>query len=228
MLSRLIPIKYPFVAPKRSLSFSGASHLELSPGFILGSTSFTIEFWFFLTLSTSTANSAFLGTINSAGIRIVTNGDTIRFISDAVGGPDDFTLLNSESSPITLDSLIGVWAHCAISRRSMGSQNSWNLWLNGIQSGVQSKSTKNFSGATNYVGYDNSNQIFMHGSIANMRIVTGTYIYDPQGGNITVPSLPLQKISGTQYLATTQPNMIDSAGVQQITNYGVGVTEYYP
>jgi len=228
MVSRLIPVKYPFVYPNRGLSFSGASHLELSPGFILGSLSFTIEFWFFITLSTSTANSAFIGTTNSTGIRMVTNGDTIRFTSPSVGGPDDFTLYDNQLTPITIDSLIGVWAHCAISRRPMGSQNSWNLWLNGIQSGVQFKSTKNFTGATNYIGFDNVDQIFMHGSIANLRVVTGTYLYDPQGGNITVPSLPLQKISGTQYLATVQPNTIDSAGVQQVTNYGVGVTEYYP
>jgi hypothetical protein len=56
--------------------------------------------------------------------------------------------------------------------------------------------------------------------MTNMRVVVGSYVYDPQYAYCTVPIGPLTAITNTKYLMLGAVATTDSSGVDTVTNTG--------
>ena len=58
------------------------------------------------------------------------------------------------------------------------------------------------------------------GYMTNLRVVTGSNVYDPTLTSIAVPSVPLTAVTNTKYLMLGGSATVDSAGVQTVTVHG--------
>ena len=187
------------------LSVADNSSLEL------GSSDFTIEAYFYLTVST-TASSIIAKRASGSvfgGYHLDINSGQLRFLADNdTGSP---WALNMTSGTV----LLNTWNHAAITR----SGTSWKLWLNGTEiSSATSSITVNDDTTSVGVGaIANGDQPFT-GYISNVRIVKGTALYT---ANFTPPTAPLTAVSGTSLLLNcTNAGIIDNSGKNDIETVG--------
>jgi hypothetical protein len=173
------------------LSFTGTNILPT------GTENFTVEFWFYQTkafadsnqanyISTASTNNAFQLWIN------VTGGGIIRLSGYAVTVVIDYSY-----STIALN----TWHHFAVSRNG----NNFAMFLDGNRVATATNTLSFAAPGTSYIGSGSYG-----GYISNMRVVRGSYIYDPASTTISVPTQPLTPVDGTSLLALTGPTLTDA------------------
>jgi len=196
-----------------SLSFPGGvtstRMLDLTTGFTLGGGSYTVEGWF--QLPDFSNQYALFGAHSSAGDGtgmmnlIVSNSTTI--FSDKNGGGGSFSYTVPTMSANT-------WYHYALTRNGTTEA----LFINGARCGATQTNALNYTAATKRIGMSYVRS--WPGLMTNMRVVVGSYVYDPQYSYCTVPIGPLTAITNTKYLMLGAVATTDSSGVDTVTNTG--------
>jgi Concanavalin A-like lectin/glucanases superfamily len=163
-----------------SISLNGSTdYVNFNPGFVVGTSAYTFECWFYLNNTTfSTYYTLFGNSVgSSAALNIRLNSTTVVQIDSLLVSNSQFTL------PFTLAA--GQWYHIAITRDS---NNLTNVWLNGVSSttGFTTVST-NYTGNTNTIGVNNDSGLkaYFPGYIDELRITKG---YARYTANFTPPT----------------------------------------
>jgi len=198
-----------------SLSFPGGStgtnYLGLSPGFTIGSGSYTIEGWFQLPNFTSAYGLCGATALNGYSLFVVSS---TAFSNDKYGGGGAFSYTVPTMSANT-------WYYFAIARSS----TTETLWLGTTAGGTATRSTTNTQ--TNALNYSVATpQVGSYygqcwpGYMTNIRVVVGTAIYNPSSTTITIPNAPLTSVAGTQYLMLGASTTTDSSSYNTVTVTG--------
>jgi len=216
-----------------SALFNGSSQYLTTTASSMSSQDFTMECWFYLTSNLTYATSStpvYFGMLASGigsgnGFLYWTIQGSTGSIPDTIffgpGGPAA-AYPTAYATGLTIS--INTWHHVAISR--VGS--TFAIWLDGVKLSLTTSGT--MSGAyiaqtliigatpssTGYIGY-------FPGYISNFRIVRGNAVYDPTGGNITVPTSPLTAVANT-YLLTCQSSAFRDNSTNGFTVTATGAT----
>jgi hypothetical protein len=184
-----------------SAYFNGSSNLDYAPGVAFGTGNYTIDFWF---------NSGNISTRRRPISTAASSGLDIQIINSTQIGVG---LLNVSTQVFTVPTMsVDTWYHVAIVR---GAANATTVFLNGTRSTTGAVTmTQNYSGVTSKVGGSNTagqaTERFI-GYLSNVRLVTGTALFDPTASTITVPTEPTTAVAGTQLLLNfTNGGVIDS------------------
>ena len=199
-----------------SVQFNGTSQYLSTNTNTSTATVFTFECFFYLTsYLKSTGAGGYLGILYSGTntstpwLRLSGTVSSITGIYHSwigSGGPPDIGWSG-------LNLQLNQWYHIAISRNA----SNWSMWLNGIK---QTRTLNTNPGTTyaagplrigvnlNNAGYAG----YFPGYISNLRIVTGNNVYDPAGGDITVPISNLASVTGTVLLTCQSSTFIDNSG----------------
>jgi len=178
------------------LSLADNSALQLSTG------DFTIEGWFYISGSTSTAyNLISKGTASTGWSLNTTTGARIQF---------SYTASNLTGATTTL--VQGAWYHIAVVR-SGSSAGNLKIYINGVQEVASAGAvTDNFNQTSvMYVSASRTATVPLNGYSSNIRIVKGTAVYTAA---FTPPTTPLTAITNTSLLTNFTNAGIYDAAVQ--------------
>jgi hypothetical protein len=206
--------------------------LIMSPGVTFGDAQFTIDFWMY-----PTSRGSFDGDY-SEGAGILgcgftnTNAITLFFYHWTEitlrheGTPFATNWTLNGGNPITLNQ----WHHIAITRVNTLDEFdnpviTLTAWYDGTRVGDPRQqdpySDYNATDPTIYVGFNAADRTYdMSGNLSDLRIVIGTAVYDNTQTTITVPTAPLENVTGTQvllHMASSETWLTDTAGVQTVT-----------
>ena len=195
-----------------------------TPG--LTSENFTIECWFNLSgLTFAYPGGSYGATILNAA-NLAVNGGVWVYIAGSLNTPTSIALTSSGSTvgpqavASGLSIALNVWHHLAISR----SGSNLAIWLDGtkLTLSLNNIATSSYVALPFSIGrctHSTAYAMYTNGSISNLRLVKGTPVYDPTGGNITVPRSPLTAVSGTYLLTCQNQTIVDnSTNAFPITN----------
>ena len=195
-----------------SIKFNGSDqYLSLSDPPTYGTDAFTIDGWF--RLKDAPSNLApILGSEGNGDLSVLIQSDLTTVSIDAYG---------DHATNFTVPTIaIGVWHHLAVVRNSSGDLT---VFLDGQRSsdGHQSENFS-FSTSSNVGEFQNYN--FLSGFLANLRIVTGSALYDPTQTTITVPTSLTTAVTNTKLLlnAVNSSSLLTDGSATQtsITNNG--------
>jgi hypothetical protein len=205
---------YPsgFTAPAASpgaILLNGTTDYLAAPGnalFAFGTGDFTVEGWFFITVS---ANQGLwdtrLSTTSTTGIAVYLNAtsNTLRIIFN-----------NATLFTTTQAVLPNQWNHIAVVR----SAGTVTVYLNGaaMTGGSATASTPSITDTNMWVGKMQDASYFYNGYVSNFRVVKGTAVYT---GAFAPPSNFVTQTGGT-YTSTTNVNTsIPSANTSLLLNF---------
>ena len=181
--------------------------------------SFTLEGWFYcerLMNNTMVFGNSWGGIIMSGRPHQTDNGQHFGSISLASNGtqatgPYRLQYHINGTNEFVSDYIIpqSTWTHFAITRKGT---TEWDMWINGKKEGrvggtiqswtgshststIQAYSDRPVIGGWGYGGRMQVSSFF--GNISNLRLVKDNYLYDNANDTYTIPSFPLQVISGT-------------------------------
>jgi len=202
-----------------SAFFNGTSQFLATnaPGFT--SSNFTIECWFYLTsnLTFLSPDNAYTATIVGSNV----NTGMILYVGAPAGAGSTPTAIvltglgAGHTGPVAsvtgMTIPIKTWHHVAVSR----SGSTFAMWFNGVkQTFTTLTNTGNaFAAGTLAIGYNAENASYRYwfpGYISNLRIVLDNPVYDPTGGDITVPTAPLVVTNRTYLLACQSSLHVDN------------------
>ena len=207
-----------------SLAFNGGSngsgsYLSLSPGFTMGSGAYTIEGWIYLPNFTSPYG--ILGnftTPNGPMSLFIANSTTFQTDSYGGGGSRTYTVPTMSAN---------TWYYFALTRN--GSSQS-TVFFGSTPGGTANRSSTGVvADAINYnSGGGNILNIGTYygqnwpagGYMTNLRVVTGSNVYEPNSTSITVPDAALTAVTNTKYLMLGAAVTTDTAGAQTVTTHG--------
>jgi hypothetical protein len=173
-----------------------------------GTSSLTIEGWFYLT-SASSEKQLFRN-----GLTWPTNVWTLVYnhsfaankLCVIASNYSQSTYLIASANSLTLN----TWNHIAVVRNV----NSWQIYINGVADGSSATWSGSVDGGSSSalfgVGGDSTvtSGLTWIGNISNFRAVNGTAVYT---SNFTPSTSPLTAISGTQLLTCQSPTFIDNS-----------------
>ena len=211
-----------------SIQLASATNLRFSPGITVGTNAFTIETW--LKTDSNLNPGDIIGNSGSAGLSFILDSATEVHIDGYFVNAYHYVL------PVTLQP--NTWYHIAIARDASLNES---VWVNGVRStsayvtngspngtGVITDPI-NYSGLAIAINYADCGHCVPGSSkfdgerISNLRIVVGSTLYDPNSATITVPTMPLTNVAGTQLLLLFNDAgsiTVDSSGNQTVTNNG--------
>ena len=196
---------------KGSLFFNGGIDSLGIPSIALGSGDWTIEFWFYMTKTSSTSQNLYdgrgTGSASSAYpiIQILTTESLLFWTT---GG-------NRIVGSTTIQ--VGSWNHVALVKNS----GTTTLYLNGVSEGTYSDSNT-YLAPSNGIGRigtdDDGNELQFYGYFSNYRIVKGTAVYT---ANFTPPTEELTVVENTVLLCCQDSNNpLQEATGKTLTPYG--------
>lgn len=180
--------------------------------FNIGTSSFTLECWFYSLGSTSyqAIVSAWGTTQSDSAFEIATNGTNL-FIQIAYGSSQ---VSFQPSAPPSYQ-----WNHVVM----VGNGSTLSAFINGTRVGTQAFSSSiNNASYSPAIGYRvaASNYPFL-GYVSNPRLVKGTAVYDPTSSTLTVPTAPLTAITNTSLLLSyTNAGILDNAMMNDLETVG--------
>jgi hypothetical protein len=199
--------------------FDGSGDYLQTPasfGAISAGQAFTIELWFYTSLSGSTATGLYRASSAVTGsLVLILNSGTVNAIT--YGG---FAVANVID--VTNVWAPNQWNHLALSRNT---SNRSRIWLNGVSVGSSTSDTYAYAATTYQIGAGTGVNAFP-GYMSNFRLVIGTAVYDPTQTTITVPTAPLTAITNTSLLLNftnagiydaTSKNDLETVGNAQIS-----------
>lgn len=203
----------PFTAPTGTSAY-GSGYFDGTGDYLqvpasanveFGSSSFTVEFWWYPTADTrqwfyhATTDYWF-------GIDYKSSGSFMGLWASSNGS--SWNLINADPGGNGISSgtpNINAWNYITVGR----SGGTWSLWLNGTRvlnlTGITSAITNRASQAKIIGGWANGSQYLVNGYLSNFRVVIGTDVYGVSNSTITVPTSPLTAITNTSLL-TVQTN----------------------
>jgi hypothetical protein len=203
-----------------SISLSGSHAFSMSPGIAVNAAAYTFDVWFRLNLVPGLKTDAAMYSLIGAGTGvthalsvIIANANTVRLQCSGHGSVD-FTVPKLSTN---------TWYHLAVVRNAIGEVS---VFLNGTRSSSGKMPSSN--GITNetqlnkpiqYVGR-NRDGLRFNGQISNLRMVTGSALYDPSQSSISVPTTPLTSVSNTSILLLANSSgtiATDESGTQTVT-----------
>jgi len=206
--------------------------LIMSPGVTFGDAQFTIDFWMY-----PTSRGSFDGDY-SEGAGILGCGFTdTRAITLFFYHWDGLVLRNQFNGNTAIWTLNGgnpivlnQWHHIAITRVNTLDEyenpvTTFTTWYDGTRVGDPQQYDYsydfNYTDPTTYIGYHSADRTYdMSGNLSDLRIVIGTAVYDNTQTTITVPTAPLENVTGTQvllHMASSEDWLTDTAGIQTVT-----------
>jgi hypothetical protein len=187
-----------------SLVFNGSNqylNTSSSSAFAFGTNNFTMETWIY---PTNLSGRLWFFDSNTDNVDLNGNGGIFYFGSGGIYSSATNTVIS-----------VGVWHHIALVRAS----GTITLYVNGSsvmsQNGIGYNSTSNRAIDIAYSASQGNG--YFNGRMSNFRIVSGTALYT--GSTITVPTVPLSAISGTQLLlnTTNDANFLKDGSTNNIT-----------
>jgi hypothetical protein len=192
-------VSSPFVISvvKGSITFNQFDQFLSYSGVVVGTSAFTFEGWFYATafFSRSVLFGASYPETGAGGLSVAivsTNVINIDFLG------------TSQISYTVPTITTNTWHHFAMVRNE---SNQETLFYDGIRSSTGVQTDANNYEATHFIGTWNSGgegpRDFFGGFLSNLRIVSGSTVYNPNQATITVPVAPLTAIANTQLLMNT-------------------------
>jgi hypothetical protein len=186
-------------APSRgSIEFNGLDQaFQMTPGISVGANAFTFDGWFRLKdVPKIKDTDPYMYTLFGS-----TSGDRPMSVMLADPTTVRFQSFGCCSLDFTVPKLsTGIWYHLVMVRD--GSKN-MTVFLNGTRSSsgiIQNTSDLNNNiGLSGYIGR-NPDQNRFNGFLSNVRMVTGSALYEPTQSSITVPTAPLSSVTNTKLL----------------------------
>jgi hypothetical protein len=193
----------PFAGSGGSIYFDGGSALT-TLNFTWSSGDFTIEMW----VNFNTINNVY-GVFSPNNQYIFDTGSGNMTRIQVIGGSLQFYINGTLIISYTLNPVVGVWYHIAVSRQS----NIVRMFVNGTFIGTSVTSSETPSTGIIRIGNTLFNggayNAFLNGYLSNFRVVNGTAVYT---SNFTPPTSPVTNIANTSLLLNTpQPSVIDSS-----------------
>jgi len=185
----------------------------------LNSSMFTVEGWFYTSVSGSDSNYPISQCTGSAESGInwfvrTVNTNKCRLVL-MVGG--------SASVLDSADNIqINAWNHFAVTCDGTGSGANVRMWLNGFYQGVLvfNIATLNANSAATVVGSWVGAGTYMNGYVADIRVIKGAAQYTGTS-NITVPTAPLTAVANTSLLhSMTNAAIRDGAMMHDLETVG--------
>jgi hypothetical protein len=122
--------------------------------------------------------------------------------------------INSGVSPVT-----GQWYHLAISRDN--STGAASFYVNGTRTANATFNVASTAATELLVGVRKSGTTWFNGYMEDLRIVKGSYVYNPTATTITVPTAPLTAITNTSLLLNyTNAGILDNAMMNDLETVG--------
>ena len=198
-------------ATSGSIKFNGSDqYLSLSNPTSIGAGAFTIDGWFRLDAPPSNYFAPIIGSELTNSLSVFIKSDLTSISVNAYGDhTDDFTFPTIS---------IGVWHHLAVVRNSSGGLT---VFLDGQRS-ISGTITQSFSFSTTYFDVGKLQNNFLSGYLSNLRVVTGSNLYDPTQNTISVPTSLTTAVTNTKLLlnaVSASSLLTDGSGTQtSITN----------
>lgn len=178
-----------------SITFNGTDQGYLmTPGVAVNSGAFTFDVWFRLNEAPYENNMFAIlgaGVDNFKAVSImIADPRTIKYDSWGYGS-QDFSVPKME---------VNRWYHLVMVRDA---SSNLTVFLNGTRSSTglftNTSDMTNNTGLIRYIGFNPDGRRF-NGNISNLRLVTGTALYDPTQSTISVPTAPLTNVTNTKIL----------------------------
>lgn len=192
--------------------FDGSSDYLSAPNnvaFNLNSVSFTVECWIYWNSISGEQNivEQFTPASGPGWTLYKFSAGTIDFYGGTAS-------INSGVTPVT-----GQWYHLAISRNNTTGTTSF--YVNGTRTATATFGVASTSATELLVGVRKSGATWFNGYMEDLRIVKGTYIYDPTATTITVPTAPLTAVANTNFLLNyTNPAILDNSMLNNLETVG--------
>jgi len=207
----------PYSSGGYSYYFNGSSdylYAAASSDFAFGTGDFTIEFWAYITNTTTSRILTNRATqTGAAGTWSLTlNYNTIRFTE----------VISGEPGPTANIDMLNRWAHIAVARSS----GTTKIFVDGIEIASATQTT-NFSNSSYNLHIGTSpNENYREGYFSDIRIVKGTALYT---SNFTPPTERLTAVSGTVLLTCHLPYLVDGSSAARTININsVRATAFSP
>jgi len=189
-----------------SQSASQYSRISNNPADIELTGSFTIEVYFFLW--SATTYKASTGEYLSRLISGVSDGSMELLLTGTTGTMNTVKFGRVGSAPVLFSNqtlALKRWHHLAVSRNEQGTIS---LFLNGIKIHTVASDTAPFVGSALFAGAAAiTGKIgYWQGFLSNVRVINGSYAYDPEADSIAVPMQSLTAVQNTTVLALNKPN----------------------
>jgi hypothetical protein len=196
--------------------FAGGSNnlgLSTQAALPISTQEFTVEFWAYKLDAWSTSNQYIFNDDGVGGFQIWVSsvGGVIRLGRSTIAIVLDYNYSNLQ---------INTWTHFAYSRKG----NDFALWVNGsrVATTTNTNGFASSNGPQTIGGYTSSG---WNGYLSNVRVVKGTYVYDPASTSITVPTAPVTAITNTSLLLNmTNAGIYDAAVQNDLITAGAAVT----
>jgi hypothetical protein len=180
-----------------SISFNGSSQyltMPTSANLALGTSSFTVEYWVYLTSNSGSPIVLTLGagSVTYDGLFGYYNAGSTNLVWYLSSNGSAWDIVNGITGTVSLN----TWTHVAFVRNS----NTFTMYVNGTSAGTSTSSASVYQSANSIlIGYGQGAHYFP-GYISNARVVKGTAIYT---ANFTPPTAPLTAVTNTQLLFNT-------------------------
>jgi hypothetical protein len=204
----------PFSQTGWSNYFNGSSSYISAPSssvYNVGASAFCIEMWF-NAASFSSQQGLFSWSVSLTGLEITI--ETSGQISISLGTGSSWILTNQVAGAITAN----AWNHVAYVRSS----GTLSVFINGTRTyTVANSSTVGNANTTAVIGSNRGTAAFFTGYVSNFRFINGSTPYDPTQTGITVPTAPINVVTGTSLLTAQSNRFVDaSANAFSITPSG--------
>ena len=213
-----------------SCYFDGSTSTLTTPNFTWSSGDFTIETW----VNFNNINNVYgVYSPNNQYIFDTGSGNMTRL--QIIGGGLQFYINGTLIISHTLDPVVGVWYHLAVSRQS----NTIRMFVNGVSVGTPTTSSTTSSAGIIRIGNTlfsgGAYNAFLNGYLSSFRIVNGPALYT---SNFTPSTSPLTNVANTSLLlnftnglaldGTGKNNLVlngEATVVNSVKKYGIG--SYY-
>ena len=195
-----------------SAYFNGSATLT-TPNFTWPVGDFTIETW----VNFRTINNDY-GVYSPNNQYIFDTGSGNKTRIQIIGGVLQFYINGALIISHTLNPVVGVWYHIAVSRQS----NTIRMFVNGVSVGTPATSSATPSAGIIRIGNtllsSGAYNAFLNGYLSDFRIINGTALYT---SNFSVPTAPLTNVTNTSLLLNfTNGGIIDSTAKNDLTTVG--------
>ena len=186
----------------------GLSRIDLS----FGTADFTIDFWF--NADSFAGINGIVGRAGTGGLQVKINSSTVIRLDCASTSFVDYTVPTMT---------VNTWYNVILVRKFQNATYTHACFVNGIKhtsNTVGSSLSTNYSGNTQYIAAaENSG---LAGYLANLRLISGTAVYDPSAANLTstYPKTLLPNVTNTKLLLLGDSYVDLSPSLYTITDGG--------
>ena len=178
---------FTYTPTAASANFNGTSDCITTSTATAPGTVFTVEGWAYPTGFVTSETLLIYGV--SSGFQLGHNGTAFGIAANGAAW------VLTGTTGLTLN----VWNHFAVVRTGTGAGQT-SIFVNGVRTANGQVTQAFATAATITIGASTTSTYQFPGYLSNIRIVSGTALYDPSLTALTIPTAPLTAITGTQLL----------------------------